>query len=518
MSDRERSCQGPSIEAGSGALNKLRARRLGIDTQYEAVVFMRKDCPICRSEGFAAHTRVKLTAGPRWIMATLYQVTSNLLDDGEAGLSDSAWHRLGLRDGDDIAVSHPPPLKSLSILRGKIYGKRLEPDGIADVVADIANGRYSDIHLSSFITACAAGELDTGEIAGLTQAMVKSGRTLVWERHSVFDKHCVGGLPGNRTTPIVVAIVAANGLTMPKTSSRAITSPAGTADTMETMAPVDLDLGQMRRVVEAEGGCCVWGGAVGLSPVDDKLIRIERALEVDSVGQMVASILSKKIAAGSNHVILDVPVGPTAKVRSRQDGEALAACLTQVGEAFGLESRVILTDGSAPVGQGIGPALEARDVLAVLQGTPEAPADLRERALVLAGAILEMAETAAPGAGFAAAAATLDSGAAWKKFKGICEAQGGLRDPQHAAKTRVFVADRDGTFEAIDNRRIARVAKLAGAPDAKSAGVFLHKKPGEDAQRGEPLFTVHAESPGELDYAMRYVEENPGIVTVEPRP
>ncbi|MCV6606385.1 MAG: thymidine phosphorylase, partial [Porticoccaceae bacterium] len=210
----------------------------------------------------------------------------------------------------------------------------------------------------------------------------------------MLDKHCVGGLPGNRTTPVVTAIIAANDLTMPKTSSRAITSPAGTADTMETITTVQLEFEQMRNVVETEGACLAWGGSVSLSPTDDIVIRVERALDLDSEGQLVASVISKKVAAGSKQVLIDIPVGPTAKVRSQAMAQNLRRLLEKTGAALGLEVRTVVTDGSQPIGTGIGPALEARDVLQVLANDGHAPQDLREKSLLLAGEMLEMAEKA----------------------------------------------------------------------------------------------------------------------------
>src|SRR6266496_3847075 len=316
----------PDVRMADGP-HHLRARRLGVDTQYEAVVFMHKDCPICRSEGFVPHNRLLLRAGERHIIATLYQITGDLVAHDEAALSESAWHRLDLKDGDTLAISHPDPLESFSLVRSRIYGNELSEGALTAIITDVVDGKYSDIHLSSFITACAARPLDHGEVLALTRAMVDAGDRLSWNADIVVDKHSVGGLPGNRTTPIIVPIIAALGLTMPKTSSRAITSPAGTADTMETMAPVDLAIPDIHRVVEREGGCIVWGGAIRLSPADDILIRIERALDLDSEGQMIASVLSKKIAAGSSHLILDIPIGATAKVRSGQAADVLSAGL-----------------------------------------------------------------------------------------------------------------------------------------------------------------------------------------------
>jgi thymidine phosphorylase len=496
---------------------RLRARRLGIDTQYEAVVFMHKDCAVCRSEGFVAHNRVLLRAGDRQVIATLYHATTNFIAHDEAALSESAWERLALHDGDTLSVSHPDPLESLSSVRSRIYGNDLNESALRGIIADVVDGKYSDIHLSSFITACAARPLDRQEVMALTKAMVDVGERLTWNAAVVVDKHSVGGLPGNRTTPIIVSIASALGLTMPKTSSRAITSPAGTADTMETMTRVDLDTRDIHRVVEQEGGCVVWGGAVKLSPADDILIRIERALDIDSEGQLIASVLSKKIAAGSTHLVLDMPVGPTAKVRSRKAAEVLSSGLIAVAEAFGIHAKVIVGDGSQPIGRGIGPALEARDVLAVLQCEPDAPQDLRRRAVTLSGALIELSGHAPVGRGEILAAQTLDSGRAWLKFQRICEAQGGMRTPPSSSHRQPIVAQHSGRMDAIDNRKIAKLAKLAGAPDQKAAGVELHLKLGEAVVTGQPLCTVHAAAVGELAYALDYAAANADIFRIAER-
>lgn len=492
----------------------LRAKRLGIQTHQEAVVYMRSDCHVCRSEGLTAQSRVLLQHSDHEVIATLHQVEFDLLDVDQAGLSEIAWQRLAVEQDDLIYASHPKPVGSLGFVRRRIYGNRLDEAPFQAIIADIVKGSYSDIHLSSFITACAASPLDTEETIALTKAMVDVGEKLTWDRSVVVDKHSVGGLPGNRTTPIVVSIVAAHGVTMPKTSSRAITSPAGTADTMETMAPVDLDLPAIRRVVENESGCIVWGGAVRLSPADDILIRIERALDIDSEGQLVASVLSKKIAAGSSHLVLDIPVGPTAKIRTTEAADQLARCFAEVAEAFGMRATMVVSDGTQPVGSGMGPALEARDVIATLQGTTDASAMLRDRACTLAGPLLELGGACAEGLGKALAWQTLQDGRAWIKFQRICEAQGGMRVPPIARQQHPFVSPLAGVVTAIDNRKIARLAKLAGAPESKAAGVHLAVQLGTRVSPGAPLCTVHADTPGELHYALDYAAANPDIIEV----
>ncbi len=476
---------------------------------------MRRDCHVCRSEGLSARSQVLLTSGNREVYATLYQLDGDLIEVNEAALSEEAWRLLGVAQGAPIHVRHAPALESMSSVRQRIYGLRLSSRAIKAIVGDIAAGRYSDERLAAFLTASSAIPLDESETVSLTEAMVEVGDRLSWKADVVVDKHCVGGLPGNRTTPIVVAILTACGLVCPKTSSRAITSPSGTADTMETLAPVELDLAAMRRVVESERGCIVWGGAVNLSPADDIFIRVERVLDIDTEGQLVASVLSKKIAAGSNHVVLDLPVGPTAKVRSEAAGQALAERLSAVAAHFGLKTRCVITDGSQPVGKGVGPALEAHDVLAVLQNMSGAPQDLRMRACLLAGAGLELAGVAEPGHGLGLAEVTLAGGRAWAKFQAICEAQGGIRTPPTAPIRAPILARRSGRVVHINNRQIATLAKLAGAPERKAAGLVLEARLGDDVGSGQALLVLHAESQGELAYALEYAAAHPDLVEIQ---
>ncbi|MFN3727459.1 MAG: thymidine phosphorylase family protein [Allosphingosinicella sp.] len=495
----------------------LRARRLGLHTQHQPIVIMRTDCHVCRAEGLSGRSQVLLSAAGREVRAALFQVEGeSLLAPDEAALSEIAWEMLGVTEGAPISVTHAPALDSLASVRRRIYGHRLDAAALADIVGDVAAARYTDVHLAAFLTAGAVLPLNEEETFDLTAAMIGVGDRLSWDVPIVVDKHCVGGLPGNRTTPLVVAIVAANGLVMPKTSSRAITSPAGTADTMETLAPVDLDIAALRRVVEQEGGCIAWGGAIHLSPADDMFVRIERELDIDTEGQLIASVLSKKIAAGSTHVVIDIPVGPTAKVRSEEDARHLAERMRTVASRSGLEARCLLTDGTQPVGRGIGPALEAHDLLSVLRNAPGAPDDLRRRAASLAGLALEIGGKSASGEGAALALETLADGRAWTKFQAICEAQGGMRVPPMAGQTQPLAAAQDGRVVHIDNRKLARLAKLAGAPDVKAAGIFMEVRLGQIVERGQPLLHVHAETAGELAYALEYAVTAGDIVRVEP--
>ncbi len=487
--------------------NSLVARRLGIDTYRENVAYLRRDCPVYRAEGFQALSKVEVTArngtGPKSILAVVNVVDDpRLLGECELGLSEEAFALLAINEGEAVHIAHAEPPASMGALKRKIGGERLAPDELQAVVRDIASYRYSKIELAAFVVAANQFELDRDEVLYLTEAMAAVGRTLDWDEKPVVDKHCIGGLPGNRTSMIVVPIVAAHGMLIPKTSSRAITSPAGTADTMECLARVDLHFERMREIVHAHRGCLAWGGRAALSPADDVLISVERPLSIDSPGQMVASILSKKIAAGSTHLVLDIPLGPTTKVRHMDDAQRLKKLFEYVARHVGMALDVVITDGRQPVGRGIGPALEARDVLQVLNNDPNAPFDLRNKALRLAGRVLEFDRDVRGGDGFALARDILDSGRALAKMNAIIDAQGraaGL--PPAARLTHVVEAPAAGTVTAIDCERMARLARLAGAPKVKGAGVDLLKKLGDGVERGEPLYRILADTPTELAFA-----------------
>jgi thymidine phosphorylase len=502
----------------------LVARRVGIDTYRENVAYLRRDCPVYRAEGFQALSKVEIAAFDRGTRRSILAVVNvvddtRLLGERELGLSEEAFADLGIEEGAPVAIAHAEVPPSMQALKRKIGGERLTHGELTAIVRDIAHRRYSKIELAAFVVATNQFALDRDEVLYLTEAMVKVGRRLDWDEKPVVDKHCIGGLPGNRTSMLVVPIVAAHGMLIPKTSSRAITSPAGTADTMECLARVDLPFERMREIVREHRGCLAWGGRASLSPADDVLISVERPLSIDSPGQMVASILSKKIAAGSTHLVLDIPLGPSAKVRHMDDAQRLKKLFEYVARHVGMALDVVITDGRQPVGRGIGPALEARDVLQVLNGDPNAPIDLRNKALRLAGRVLEFDRDIRGGDGFALARDILDSGRALAKMNAIIDAQGRAAElPSPARLTHTVEAPTAGAVTAIDCETMARIARLAGAPKVKGAGVDLLKKLGDRAERGEPLYRILADSATEMAFARDAATRASGFAIGEPAP
>ena len=489
----------------------LRIRKVAIDTYPENMVFLLRGKDGYGADQFKALRKVEISGGGCSLLATLAIVDDPaLIAPGEIGLGVQAFRRLGLPEGEGVTIAQATPPRSLEAVRRKIGGDTLSDSEIMAIIHDIASYHYAPMEIGAFLVAC-AGFMTTAETLALTRAMADVGNRLDWPAPLVVDKHCIGGIPGNRTSMIVVPIVAAHGLIIPKTSSRAITSPSGTADTMEVLANVDLSVEQMRSVVAAERAVLAWGGRVNLSPADDVLISVERPLRIDTFEQMVASILSKKLAAGSTHLVIDIPVGPTAKVRTHNEAVRLRKLFEYVARKVELTIDVVITDGSQPVGRGVGPVLEARDVMAVLRNDADAPEDLRDRSLMLAGRVLDFDPALKGGSGYARALELLGSGAALAVMERLIQAQGprdeALR-PGHFQHE--VLASVDGRVGAIDCHLIARIARLAGAPMDKGAGIDLLCKTGEPVRRGEPLYRIHADTEVGLAFARELAAESNG--------
>lgn len=496
----------------------LKLRRVAIDTYKENVAYMHRDCEFYRAEGFQALTKVEIKADGQHVFAVLNVVDDeNIVDPSELGLSEQAFDQLNLDAGFPVSVAQAELPPSMDAVRRKIEGERLSLEDFRGITQDIVRNRYSKMEMAAFLVASGQTGLDREEILHLTRAMTESGDRLDWHESLVVDKHCIGGLPGNRTSMLVVPIVAAHGMMMPKTSSRAITSPAGTADTMEVLTRVNLTPKQLHDIVRKHRACLAWGGTAKLAPADDVLISVERPLGIDSQGQMVASILSKKLAAGSTHLLVDIPVGPSAKVRHMREALQLRKLFEYIGDRMGIHLEVIITDGAQPVGRGIGPVLEARDVMQVLNNDPQAPADLRQKALRLAGRILEFDPDVRGGYGYAIARDILDSGRALKKMEDIIEAQGAREEALTPGKLSFEIcADRGGVVTHVDNYIMAKIARLAGAPMDKGAGVDLLKKLGDEVKKGEPLYRVHAEYQSDFNFARSLCESQSGYLIGKP--
>ncbi len=425
---------------------------------------------------------------------------------GSLGLFEEVLKYLGCKNGSTVKIHLEKKPDSIRYIREKLEGRRLKKEEINEIITDLVYGKLSPVEITYFVAGSAVHGLNEEETVNLTKAMINTGDTLIFPGEIVLDKHCTGGVAGNRTTPIIVPIIAAAGLKIPKTSSRAITSPAGTADTMEVIAPVIHNKEKMQKMVHKNGGCIVWGGAINLAPADDKIIQVESPLSIDAEGQLLASILAKKGSVGSTHVLIDIPIGNQTKITSAKRAKHLATLFKRIGKKIGMHLEVIITDGNEPIGNGIGPALEAKDVLKVLQRSDTRPLDLEKKSVEMAGKMLEMAKITNNGKRLAQE--ILDDGRALKKFKEIIKAQGGKSsikssDIKVGKYTYTYKASKEGKVKDLNNKAIAKVAKVAGAPHDQGAGIYLHVHEGDMLKKGQTILTIHADNKEKLQFARK---------------
>ncbi len=446
-------------------------------------------------------------------------VEGRFVKKGTIGFFYEVSRLLKTKDRDTVSVEPTGVPRSITYIRKKMDGGTLSEEEINEIIDDIIHDELSEGETSAFITSVYIRGLNTKETVALTNAIVHSGPTLKLEKEVILDKHCIGGVPGNRTTMLIVPMVVAAGGIMPKTSSRAITSPAGTADTMEVLAPVDLSVDEIKEVVNKVGGCIVWGGGSGMAAADDKLIQIRHPLRLDPEGVMIASILAKKKAVGATHVLIDIPIGKGAKILTRKEAQDLSRKLIHIGAELGMQVHCIITPGDHPIGNAIGPALEARQTLEILSGEKKV-AELRKKAVIMAGLLLELGGLTEKGNGPKLAERTLSSGKALEKFREIIEAQGGNpkikpEDIPLGDKRVTIKAEEGGRIFAINNKIIASIARVAGAPRDKGAGVFLYVEKGDKIKKGDKVMTIFAESERKLDAALEIYENNNPIELTE---
>lgn len=477
---------------------KLHAKYLGIETGGKLVVTMSRED--AEEIGIRGGERVKLVSNKSEATAIVNIVTKSV-SKGLIGVSDEVWLKLQLSQGALLDVDAEGFPDSLGFIRNKLRGKKLVYEEVYKIVKDVVEGNLSDIEIASFVSALhSQGGPTMDEAYSLTVAMVNTGSQLHFDRKPIVDKHSIGGVPGDKTTLLLVPILASMGITIPKTSSRAITSAAGTADRAETLMPVNLNIEDMKRVVEKTNGCMVWGGTLSLAPADDAFIHVEYPLSIDPL--LLPSIMSKKKAVGAEYLVIDIPTGRGTKMKTIGESDLLGKEFIELGRKLNIQTQCVLTYGEQPMGRSIGAGLEAREALEILMRKSQMP-DVVDKVAHVAGTLMEMVGIKN---GEQTAIDVIRSGKAEKKLREIIYHQGGdsevkpedIEIGQYGVDIR---AEGKGTVLWIDNGALVSVARAAGSPKDKHSGVIINKKLGESVKKDDVLFTIYSDKTTKLSAA-----------------
>jgi len=439
----------------------------------------------------------------------IVDVTKDFVKENFIGLFCEVAELVTAKSKEIVNVKPTGRLDSVDLIKKKLNGEKLSPTELKQIVKDIADSRLSDIEASAFIAAVYMKGFDLKETESMTKALIGNGKKIDFDVKPIVDKHSIGGVNG-RATMIIVPIVASAGLFIPKTSSRSITSAAGTADAMEILAPINLSFEKIKAITKKVGGVITWGGAVDLAPADDKIIRIRHPLALDPEGMLIASVLAKKASVGSKFVVIDIPVGENSKIKDKSKALLMAKKFVVVGKEIGMEVEVVITDGDEPSGLAFGPALETKYALEILEG--KRFDNLAQKSCELAGALFELSGVSRSGRGYIKALEILESGIALKKMKEIIKAQGGKISSSNqiilSGMNKEVKAEGDGVIQKANILTLTTIARTAGAPANKLAGVMLHKIQGDSVKKGEVLFTIYAENEMKLKSALDYSKQN----------
>ncbi len=484
----------------------LTLKNLPISSFNENLAYIHKDCIAYKVDDLSTLTKIEIHGGVKTVYAFLQVVDdARLVKPTELALNNEAFKQINLPEGANISITLSPPPPSLSSIKRKIAGNILSSGEYSAIINDIYARRYSNMDIASFLVA-SGSFMSAPEVLALTEAMV-GDKTIHWDNESiVVDHHCLGGIPGNKTDLIITSIVAAYGLPIPKTAARSLTSCAGVADTMSVLANVDYDEKKLKQLINENRGAIVCYDGLSIAEANKIISSVERQIGITQQEHITASILAIKLAAGITHLLVDIPVGPKSRIKSTNEAMRLRKLIEYVGDMLSIEIDAVITDGSEPIGNGVGAVLEARDVMKVLRNKDDAPQDLKEKSLFLAGRILEFDPKLRGGQGYLVAKEILNSGRALEVMNRMIHAQGKAPQPQLGHLTRDIVSNVSGTVEAIDNSRINKIGIWAGAGQYAGAGLDLFKKVGDHVEQGETLYRIHSCNSTDFAFANSVVD------------
>ena len=488
----------------------LSLKYVAINSFNENIVYLHKDCNAYKIDDIKSITKIEVHGGAEPVGAFLEVVDDeSIVHQGQLGMNKQAFEQLNLPEGANVTISLANVSSSVASIKRKISGNVLYDSEYKAIVKDIVSRKYSNMDIASFLVATGSF-MTVQEVLALTEALA-GDENITWDKENiVVDHHCMGGVPGNKTDIIITAIVAAYGLPIPKTASYSLTSCAGVADTFSVLANVDLDEKNLKKIVNEHRGAIVSYTGLPITYANKIISSVQRSIGMATQEHVLASILAIKIATGITHLLIDIPVGSSSHIKTTADALKLRKMVEYIGDMLNIHVDAVITDVSEPIGNGVGPVLEARDVMKVLRNKENAPQDLMEKSLFLAGRIIEFDPKVRGGQGYHIAKEILTSGRALEALNRIIYAQGKAPQAQLGRLTREITALKSGVIESIDNSRITRIGVLAGAQQSAGAGLDLIRKVGDEVERGDVIYRIHSVNPNDFAFANSAIDSDNG--------
>ncbi|MFA5747673.1 MAG: thymidine phosphorylase [Candidatus Absconditabacterales bacterium] len=440
-------------------------------------------------------------------------LSNKFIKPGQIGILKDVREKYGIKQHEIVTISYTKTsLDSVEALKKSLKGGKLNEKEIKSIIDDIASGRFTTILTTYYAASAFLHKPDLKELFWTAKAMANTGETLKF-KGIVADKHCIGGVPGNETSMIAVPIIASLGIKIPKSFSKAITSPAATGECVNVLMDISFDTNQIKDLIKKNNCCLIRGGGVNIAPADDKIIQVSYPLSLESTDKAVVSIMAKKYAMGITHCLIDIPLGPTAKVNNIQQAKDLKKKFEYIGKSFGMKMHVEITDAKQPIGAGIGAIMQVREVLRVLQQHTLRPMDLQNKAVFLASKIIELVGMAKGKSAYALAMKQLTSGEAWKKMQKIIILQNG-KNPNIKSEElplakiqKEIIAEKNGKVKNINMKFLNLAARALGSPLDAQGGLYLNKKLDDVVKKGDVICTLYTNDENKIAVALNIIKE-----------
>jgi AMP phosphorylase len=489
----------------------FKARKIDIQTKDAMIALIHTNDS--EKYGISAGDQIYLTwEGEKMGLALFVDVTNSITPPGTIGLFEDFWNEIKIYENTDVQVDilHDGDLRK--IIAKKLLGNKLEPEEIDKVILDIATGKANPVMTAYYVGAGYSPGFDFDEILYMTSSMANTGDKLKFDKMTI-DKHSVGGVAGKGLTPLIIPIISClEDVIVPNTSSKAVTSASATADMLECIMDMSFSIEKLYEFINKQNCFMVWGGGLNLAPADDKIIRVQKQLGIESNDKLVSSIMAKKIAQGVTHVLFDIPVGTHTKIKTDKDAAEVEEIFIKIAKHFNINIEVHKRRIEGIDGFGVGPNIECREFLRIYEGDELASAEMLEEALVMSGKIIELAGQAPKSMGKAMALDIFRSGRAEEKFRKIVESQNGnpnikSTDLLIGSIQNDIRSTKDGTLKSINNTSIFSICKALGNPFVKHAGIYFYKKVGDDIKVGDVVATIYAGSDTRMDFAMKIANQ-----------
>ncbi len=468
-------------------------------------------------------------------------LTNELVRPWYIGIMKDTHEKYQINHGDVIWIQYTKTSEiSVLAIKKKLLGKKLTEEEVEAIIKDISDNKLSKTMLAYYVATSFLQEEDEDELFWSTKYSAKYGEQLnfgaeKWE--IIADKHCIGGVPWNETTMILIPIIASLGIKIPKTFSKAITSPAATGECVEVLMGIQNNKQEIYETVEKTWWCLSWGGGLALAPANNAIMEVTYPIAMEPYSKMVSSITAKKYAMGVSHCLIDIPVGDTAKV-DQEDADKIAYYFNMLAKKLGMKMKVVFTNADQPIGQGIGAVLQAKEAIAILQNHPSKSESLEVKTIQLASEIIALAGLAEWEQAKNLAREQLKNGKARAKFLEIARVQNSFGEntentknnkkysqyyswtledltpekfilAKHSKDIIITSSEQeDGTMtlKNIDMKKLGSIARTLWCPLDYQAGIYLHHRLGAKLKKWAVLMTLYSNDEFKLEQAVQRLE------------